>query len=518
MGINLPVKNEIPKRVVLDHLPAEVMRSEALEALIQQNDDLMARLSVSLRRISGLEDTLNSSKQSNEKIKFQYESLKDQVMILQQKMRAIVERREGHQDHLKSLQDQIKKLQEELRVSEIRFSESHLHQSDRQNQLLSRIDQHALRLKRHLIYRERVQKSAKNMRLQYQNKIQKILNEKLTVEHNLNSELSEIKGVTQDQIKALQEEKDFRIAEIKKNLNASRHAIEKDLSEKIQTLTHDNDAFRKKIDFNDLLLKDLKDKLNESTTYIQTQGKQYKDEQQNIISSYETRIRKIYADHDIEINKLQENFAKVNSQNGEKIETLQREKQLLFDKCSELERVYEENVALQNKIVFTERKRDEISNKLHDELEVLQKSLSHYRADAKSKNSELENVRTDLKNQNENSVIIKNQLKEVEEKYESLQDLWKQTHQQLEKEAEKNKSLQKLNHQMSQTYNQLRQENRDLAEKVEAMNHQYTTRMREMSKNQEVTDSILSIKKGSEPSNKVDSLIAEIQSGFTIRD
>ncbi len=85
----LALPDELPLRPDLSHLPDHVLRSTAVETLLQQNDELMSRLSVSLRRISNLENTVDSQENSVKKFRHHYEVLKDEVYILNEKTQKI---------------------------------------------------------------------------------------------------------------------------------------------------------------------------------------------------------------------------------------------------------------------------------------------------------------------------------------------------------------------------------------------------------------------------------------------
>ena len=50
--MNIPTPNQIPVPLDLSELPDHILRSGAVEALTNQNEDLMARLSVVLRKTS----------------------------------------------------------------------------------------------------------------------------------------------------------------------------------------------------------------------------------------------------------------------------------------------------------------------------------------------------------------------------------------------------------------------------------------------------------------------------------
>ena len=61
----IPIPSEIPMAIDTSLIPKEVLRTGAVESLISQNEDLMARIKVLIRRQSSLENQLADS----EKIK-----------------------------------------------------------------------------------------------------------------------------------------------------------------------------------------------------------------------------------------------------------------------------------------------------------------------------------------------------------------------------------------------------------------------------------------------------------------
>ena len=90
---NIPVPSDMPEPIKHGDFSAGVKRSSAVEALIQQNDDLMSRLSVSLRRIADLEERVQTQALENGKYKSRYENLKDQVLVLKEKAKILTERK-----------------------------------------------------------------------------------------------------------------------------------------------------------------------------------------------------------------------------------------------------------------------------------------------------------------------------------------------------------------------------------------------------------------------------------------
>ncbi len=84
---NIALPNQLPKGLDFKDIPTTAFKSSTLEALISQNEDLMARLSVSLRKSSQLEERVGVLEQDNSIYKGKLESLREQHMVLQEKDR-----------------------------------------------------------------------------------------------------------------------------------------------------------------------------------------------------------------------------------------------------------------------------------------------------------------------------------------------------------------------------------------------------------------------------------------------
>lgn len=78
--------NQLPQGLDFRDIPPG-LKSSALESLIDQNEDLMARLGVSLRRGSELEERLQAMERENATIRSRFETLKDQLLLIQEKDR-----------------------------------------------------------------------------------------------------------------------------------------------------------------------------------------------------------------------------------------------------------------------------------------------------------------------------------------------------------------------------------------------------------------------------------------------
>jgi chromosome segregation ATPase len=493
-----------------ENLPLDVTKSKAIDALIQQNDDLMARLSVGLRRISSLEEQLDQTTEEKKSIQNNYDSLKDQVLILKQKTASLAGRRDNTENVIRALKDKALKFEENLKVSEIRYAELSTNLENKQNQLLKRIDQYARRMRRYLIYRERVQKASKFLRAKHQEKVQFLLHQKHVSEHNLNQELSEIKKKMELEHSKIQDQL------IKDKIQTESHLIEK-----TNALQERLDISEKHLSLAETSLKDLREKLSQSTDYIQNNTKAHKEELIRIQSENLLSLQRMQQENENELFKLKEQNKNATDKFVAEIEKLQRENQKLFDKCIDLEKVYEENVQLQNKIIFTERVRDEQRSKYQDEIDLLQRNLSHYRAESKSKSSEVEKLRAAYEESEKTIFSLKEDKLKLEDQTEATQNLWRDSQREIEALKEKVNSLQSINQQLSSTINQSRKDHRSIKEKFDILNDQMSQKFKELKRSSDTLNTIREIESGAndpefspELTGKIETLIAEIQSGF----
>jgi chromosome segregation ATPase len=81
----IALPNQLPKGIDFSELPIERLKSSTLESLINQNEDLMARLSVSLRRANEFEDRIQSLESENSTLRARFETIKDQYLLVSEK-------------------------------------------------------------------------------------------------------------------------------------------------------------------------------------------------------------------------------------------------------------------------------------------------------------------------------------------------------------------------------------------------------------------------------------------------
>jgi chromosome segregation ATPase len=81
----IPLPNQLPRSMDFTDLPPAAMKSSTLEALISQNEDLMARLSVNLRKYNQMEEDHALLTKENQTFRARFETLREQYLVLKEK-------------------------------------------------------------------------------------------------------------------------------------------------------------------------------------------------------------------------------------------------------------------------------------------------------------------------------------------------------------------------------------------------------------------------------------------------
>lgn len=117
----IPLPDEMPKRNDFSHLPKEILKSSTVENLISQNEDLMARLKVSLRRLSLLENENQRLAEDSQKARMSQSSTTDQLLVWKEKdnlWKAKIDQLEKekaiHAEKTRALQEKTQTLSSEM--------------------------------------------------------------------------------------------------------------------------------------------------------------------------------------------------------------------------------------------------------------------------------------------------------------------------------------------------------------------------------------------------------------------
>lgn len=157
---NIPIPTQLPETPDLSGLPSHILRSGAVETLIHQNEDLMSRLTVALRRNSQMESSTQDLEKINKILTHKLDVLEDKIEILKQKDQLIA------QKHLKA-DTEIEKYRDKIRLLETQFAEVYSTSKERQVLWLSKIEMFSTRLRRFVKYRGKIQAVSERIRSQF---------------------------------------------------------------------------------------------------------------------------------------------------------------------------------------------------------------------------------------------------------------------------------------------------------------------------------------------------------------
>ncbi len=120
---SIPLPLDIPPPPNLSSLPAHILHSGTVETLIGQNEDLMARLKVNIRRNSILEQQIMEQDRLHARLKHEHASLVAQYQILEEKSAMIREKSLSFDLQTEELREMIALMQARVDSAEERSQE-----------------------------------------------------------------------------------------------------------------------------------------------------------------------------------------------------------------------------------------------------------------------------------------------------------------------------------------------------------------------------------------------------------
>lgn len=235
---DLALPNELPKSPDLSHLPDHVLRSNAVETLLQQNEELMSRLSVSLRRLSHLENIIDDQENKVKKFKHHYEVLKDEVLILKEKS--------NHYDREVKLKN-IEHTQLIAKNKALDYEYSNLYQENQKQtkDFIERINKLSMRLKTHIKYKNNVSPLVKTLKRHHKDSLH--INTEFEGENKiLKDKLTSLTTYIQEQANSFSDEKELLLKQFDED-SAKISALESQIKNKTQAmdaLNNDNVELR----------------------------------------------------------------------------------------------------------------------------------------------------------------------------------------------------------------------------------------------------------------------------------
>jgi|GEM_PF-3199204 len=132
--IPIPLPTEVPKPPALDKLPTDILHSATVEMLIQQNEDLSARLKVNIRRNSLQEQNILKMQKTFHTLSQKNESLKAQMEI-------VLEKEMIWKTQKKSQHRQMETIEREKQLLELRYNELYTASQFRQKELQDNVSE-----------------------------------------------------------------------------------------------------------------------------------------------------------------------------------------------------------------------------------------------------------------------------------------------------------------------------------------------------------------------------------------
>jgi chromosome segregation ATPase len=163
--------DQLPDPLNLNHLPEDISRSGVVESLINQNDDLMARLNVSLRRVALLEEKITDARNESAQYKAKYENVKDQMLVMREQSRLLSDRTRQMEERTRQAEERAKKednglieLKEQIQILEIRYAELYSTAEERRARLENELSLSQQVIRRYKKYRMNLRRATQIVR------------------------------------------------------------------------------------------------------------------------------------------------------------------------------------------------------------------------------------------------------------------------------------------------------------------------------------------------------------------
>lgn len=139
----IPLPDELPLPPRMGHLPKDILKSSTVENLLSQNEDLMARLKVALRRLSSLESDNQRLLQISEEARHLSAISEDKAMILKEKDQAWKLKADFYQNEKEILREKLKVYEEKLQSNQSEIARHKKYQE----KIRTQVKPHLLQLK-----------------------------------------------------------------------------------------------------------------------------------------------------------------------------------------------------------------------------------------------------------------------------------------------------------------------------------------------------------------------------------
>lgn len=476
---NVPLPDQLPKKLDVSLLPKELLESQAFENLMAQNDDLMARLSVSLKRILKLEQMGREEFNKNKELHQKIEHLTDQVLILKEKSKNTIERKEETERSFTEITARLESLEKshtDLLIKSDQQNKIYEGTIENQKILIESAEVSAQKAQHlYLRYRRRIKKYIAPGILELKSKFLDLVDdcEELKIDWYAQREKLERKIRRHTKYRNhIKQIIPHLISELKKALIAQNDTI--------AVQTHTIKEIETQRSHLTTALNELKGKAGETLNYISVQ-KQKIDEQAKIINERENQV----VAQDAALTKIKAE--------KEELHSLVQSHQAKI-------------VELDNHIIFYQRRIDDKNARFNKDLSEVQSIVGALKKETKEKDLSIValNEEVEILRKINNDYKIKNS--NLENEVTSLTALWNDYRLRMDELKLKEESLRALNNELMLKMKDLRENNNQLRGEQQKVVQVSENRLQILSKENEISLKQIS---------QLESLMAEIQSGYT---
>lgn len=342
---DIPLPDDMPRRADVSHIPKDILKSSTVENLISQNEDLMARLKVTLRRLSILENENQRMNEETHRARLSQSSVTDQVLVWKEK------------DALwRSKVDQLEKDKEI--------------QTERARALSERVLKMTADLERHQKYHDRIKTQVKPYisQLKEYSKTQELKAQEL--ENTLSHREAQLRDVRHQMIEVTKnslyqvETQDKKMHEMVAFYEGQIETLKKDL----QGLQANQEELEmKSIKLHAAL--ERQDSLQNEVIALRRSKDEMKENLEDEIQRLQERTKEL-AKHNQKLGIEHADLQVRAVENGETIQTLQKENRQYIDQLESLRYMWnnknEENEKLKVALQSLERLNVELSQKINE--------------------------------------------------------------------------------------------------------------------------------------------------------
>jgi hypothetical protein len=171
----------------------------------------------------------------------------------------------------------------------------------------------------------------------------------------------------------------------------------------------------------DTQVAELRRHMTEVTATMQNQEKIHQRDQTTLVETFESQLKNL----ECELEKAR-------------------------PKAARFEDITAKSADMQNRVVFLERRNEELEIRSRDEITTLQEQLVKYRSEAKILAYETIELTKDINSKNASIEELKKSLAQLQDQFESMQAVWAESQRRLESSKSQHETLNRLNQELSQ--------------------------------------------------------------------